>query len=494
MEIDISRPTFDAVKHFSSVLHLQGRALMDADLNEQALILLHQLRTAIADIVGPAARPANAPGFQIFTAPPTDKKGADLWISPGRCYVDGILVENEVGDPDPKPNPTWLQYSTQPDGYVDLTNDRDRLPDDKPFGVYLRVWERAITFVQDPAIRDIALGDLTPDTAARAKVIWQVAVMPLGTDAKHFDDTVLGPNLKQFNPRPGLLAARARRPLDADKDPCNVPPEAMYRGPENQLYRVEVHSGGQAWKGDVGETLGGATFMWSRENAAVVMPIEPVKGATVVLDTLGRDGKLDLEVGDWVEISDDAAASRVADDRALTGAPQPAAPLLQITAIDYGAHTITLSGPVTGDVGTHPALHPLVRRWDHTSPTLYGEPGGRAGRAPQRVNIASDGALPLIEGKWIALEDGVEVMFSSPDTKNPQQNPGTYRAGDYWMIPARTVTGDVEWPQDAKGPVSRAADGVAYYYAALAFVPAGPAGTPAVPSPSCTTFNPRFSA
>jgi hypothetical protein len=464
MQIDISRPTFDAAKHFSSVLHLQGRALMDADLNEQALILLHQLRTAIADIVGPAAMPVNAKGFSGFLIQAQtnkDNKVVDLWISPGRCYVDGILVENEVGDPDPNKSATWLKYSTQPDGYVDLANDGDRPPNDKPFGVYLRVWERAITFVQDPAIRDIALGDLTPDTAARAKVIWQVAVMPLVAGrTTAFDDKVLGDKLTEFNPRPGLLAARARRPLDADKDPCNVPPEAMYRGPENQLYRVEVHSGGQAWKGDVGKTLGGATVKWSREDAAVVMPIESVNGATMVLDTLGRDGKLGLEVGDWVEISDDAAASRVADDRALTGGPLPAAPLLQITAIDYGAHTITLSGEVTGDVGTHPALHPLVRRWDHTSPTLYDG---------QRFNVASDGALPLIEDKWIALEDGVEVMFSSPVT----QNPGTYRAGNYWMIPARTVTGDVEWPQDANGPVSRAADGVAYHYAALALVPVG---------------------
>ena len=462
MQIDISRPTFDAAKHFSSVLHLQGRALMDADLNEQALILLHQLRTVIADLVGPAATPVDAngsSGFLIVPAPNKDPKLGDLSISPGRCYVKGILVENEVGDPDPKNSSTWLKYSTQPDGYVDLTTDHDRLPD-KPFGVYLRVWERAITFVQDPAIRDIALGDLTPDTAARAKVIWQVAVMPLDADPTTRLDTVLAGKLTEFSPRPGLLAVRARRPLDADKDPCNVPPEAMYRGPENQLYRVEVHSGGPAWKGDVGETLGGATFTWSREDASVVMPIKPVKGATVVLDTLGRDGKLGLEVGDWVEISDDASASRVADDHSLTGDPLPAAPLLQITAIDYAAHTITLSGEVTGDVGTHPALHPLVRRWDHTSPTLFGR---------QRVNVASDGALPLIEGKWIALEDGVEVMFSSPDTQN--KNPGTYRAGSYWMIPARTVTGDVEWPQDANGPVSRPADGVAYHYAALAFVP-----------------------
>src|SRR6185436_2552628 len=42
---------------------------------------------------------------------------------------------------------------------------------------------------------------------------------------------------------------------------------------------------------------------------------------------------------------------------------------------------------------------------------------------------------------WIELENGIQVHFDA----------GTYRTGDYWVLPARTVLGDVEWPQDAAG-------------------------------------------
>jgi len=39
---------------------------------------------------------------------------------------------------------------------------------------------------------------------------------------------------------------------------------------------------------------------------------------------------------------------------------------------------------------------------------------------------------------WLALEDGIEVQFVEGQR---------YRRGDYWLIPARTATGGIEWPQ-----------------------------------------------
>ena len=454
MQADISRQTFDPAKHFAAVVHQQGRVQLDADHNEQAAILLHHLRTAVADILGPAAMPIGAAGFAIESVM-KDNKVIDLLISPGRGYVDGILVENGVGQVADKKS--WAKYSTQPDGYLDLT-DADALPT-VIFGAYLRVWERLITHVQDPQIREIALGDHGPDTAARTKTIWQVAALLLDRDPGTKFGEVLQDALNELDPRPGLLAARAKRPLDSDKDPCNLPPEAKFRGPENQLYRVEVHSGGPAWPtGSVtGETIRGATFKWSRDNACVAQSIRSMQGDTVFLASLGRDSKLSLEVGDWVEVSDDAVASRVADDRPLAVEAQPAPALRQVTAIDYEGRSVTLSGDSDGDAGRDPALHPLLRRWDHSSPSVY---------ESRQYKCAADGALPLIEGEWIALEDGVEVRFDSP---NPGQ-PGTYRSGNHWVIPARTVTGDVEWPVDQQGPVSRPAAGVRYHYAPLAIV------------------------
>ena len=41
---------------------------------------------------------------------------------------------------------------------------------------------------------------------------------------------------------------------------------------------------------------------------------------------------------------------------------------------------------------------------------------------------------------WINLEDGVQIQF-------PKTAGNSYRAGDYWMVPARVATGDVLWPR-----------------------------------------------
>ena len=44
--------------------------------------------------------------------------------------------------------------------------------------------------------------------------------------------------------------------------------------------------------------------------------------------------------------------------------------------------------------------------------------------------------VPAANDGFIELEGGVQVKFE----------PGTYKTGDYWLIPARTATGSIEWP------------------------------------------------
>lgn len=40
---------------------------------------------------------------------------------------------------------------------------------------------------------------------------------------------------------------------------------------------------------------------------------------------------------------------------------------------------------------------------------------------------------------WIPLEDGIEVQL--------ENEVGVYQIGDYWLIPVRTTTRDVEYPK-----------------------------------------------
>jgi hypothetical protein len=80
-----------------------------------------------------------------------------------------------------------------------------------------------------------------------------------------------------------------------------------------------------------------------------------------------------------------------------------------------------------------------------------------------------NGALQIEENEWLVLEDGVQVRFQSLRTEDSTHE---YRSGDYWLIPARTATGDVEWPGPADAPEAVPPHGVQHAYAPLAVVPA----------------------
>jgi hypothetical protein len=188
----------------------------------------------------------------------------------------------------------------------------------------------------------------------------------------------------------------------------------------------------------------------------VIFPIVGGGGtSTVTLENLGRDDRLSLAEGDWVEAQDDDSVLR-----------NRAGNLLRVQAIDRTSMTVTLSGAPDANVGADPSKHPLLRRWDHKE----GDPteGG--------LQLTGDGAALISEGSdggWLSLEDGVQIQFQMGPPAN------TYRTGDYWLVPARTATADVEWPtepaKDSSGnlvtvPIALAPAGVEHHYAPLAVV------------------------
>jgi Family of unknown function (DUF6519) len=234
------------------------------------------------------------------------------------------------------------------------------------------------------------------------------------------------------------IMARGKQPSPQDSDPCITSPAARYRGAENQLYRVEIHTGGPA---------GTATFKWSRDNGSVLFPIDDISGDEVTVTTLGRDPSLGLAVEDWVEIIDDRYP--------LRSRPSP---LRQVKSVDPVNMLVKLDADPAADTGRNRDLHPFLRRWDQQAPVP----------ASSGPPLADDNALLVVEkdaaDQFIDLEDGVQIQF--------QANNGTYRRGDYWLIPARTATGDVEWPRipGTAEPAERPPDGVAEHFAPLALV------------------------
>ncbi|OGB24088.1 MAG: hypothetical protein A3I66_11485 [Burkholderiales bacterium RIFCSPLOWO2_02_FULL_57_36] len=485
MKADITRDTFDPANHFSRVLDQQGRVTLDANGNEQTAILLHYLRALARDLIGPYGAPVDGGGFVL--APDDD---GNLSIGAGNFYVDGILVENE----------TPCLYSAQPDYPLasdDALQKEHQQPTGKNFWVYLDVWERHITWIEHEAIREKALGG--PDTCTRAKVVWQVKALDMdavpaideatrnriaaletkrkslkrqlarATDpakiaALEADIKAVELEIEALGAAGGgaLPAVGCAAPLDQltgisaaslaarvdpgqkTESPCLTSPDAKYRGAENQLYRVEIHRGGAADE---------ATFKWSRDNGSV---------ATAWFGTEGNDllvgNAHGFAAGNWIELSHDTL-----ELHGQSGA------LVKLAKVENGILTVDPASVTSTDALAWSKLlvNPRLRRW---SQVQTGDVVLADGAVPVQETTAGDPA-------WLDLEDGVQIRFAAD---------GKYRVGDYWLIPARVATGNIEWPPDANGkPALRPPHGVQHHYAPLGFLNWGDEGKLTINSCRC---------
>ena len=353
----------------------------------------------------PRRAAGTAGGFKVgLTADATD-----LTLSAGRLYVDGILCELGA-------ETTYTaQLAALDPAFAKL--DPPPLPARTgSYFVFADVWQRHVTVLEDRAIRETALGG--PDTATRTQTCWQVKLFPVDAGShclsapQDWLDATAAPT--------GRLRARTR-PGEPPKEPCIVPANAGYTRLENQLYRVEVHQGGDQ-----------PTFKWSRDNGSVAsewLPADTGDPKKLRVGDTGRDKVSGFAPGGWVEVTDDG--------REIQGQPGVLAKLLDVTG---NVLTLDLAEGTTLQRG----IHPKVRRWDSQGETVISPRAGDDG--------------------WLPLEDGVEVRFE----------PGTYRTGDYWLIPARAFigefSGDVEWPQDPQDgqPAALPPAGVAHHFCKLA--------------------------
>lgn len=485
MKNDITRDTFNPLKHFSRVLMQQGRVQLDADWNEQVSILLHYLRTVTTDLIGPAGGPADRCGFELIgdttrlgnvidklgeSLSPGEKskletllKNKDVLIAPGRYYVDGLLAENEQ----------FVSFLHQPGKPVtDKMVADDLEAAGKEVLIYLDVWERHVTPIEDDDIREKALGG--PDTATRAKVAWVARARHLTPDEEAArktvtlsappTDTQLANLRKALQPKfedgskaqlanRGLLRARIE-PQSKSDNPCVTSPESVYRGPENQLYHVEIHRGGSALKSDGTNKSTAATFKWSRDNGSVAAAWLDKDGHLLRVAAV-RDQTRGFAKSQWIELSDDR--------RELEGAPGT---LVQLKDGEAGSLTIdpqTTSGAV--DRSNFPT-NPKVRRWDQ--------------QGTEKIAL-HEGAISIEYDKWFSLEDGVQVRFQAPAPGEPHG----FRPGDYWLIPARVATRSVEWSwekndngeivKDNEGepvPLALPPHGITHHYALLGLLAA----------------------
>lgn len=408
MKGDFTRSTFDPSKGYSSVRMQQGRVQLDADWNEQVDIGDRLRQEGFTDIIGATGAPVEGGGFQVCVDDPDTK----LAVTRGRIWADGILCETPKPD---SPTDTWLFLDKQRGGF-DYPNEAGT------YLIYLDVWQQHITALEDPSLREDALGGA--DTTTRTRTVAQVKQLKVNAGTQCADVIKQLVSLKAT----GTLQARIRPAPEAGS--CVIPKFAGYTGLENQLYRVEVHT-----EGEIGKDTVNVTFKWSRENASIVTQVTEIDNVNnvITVKSLGHDS-LGFHDAKLVEITD--------ENQDLNGKPGL---LCNVTAV--GDNTLSLSSLNDAPMPTVSATS-KVRRWDG----FIKGPFVVAGESPS-----------VDEARWIELEAGIQIAVST----------GKYNSGDWWWIPARTGIGElggrIEWLLDGIGnPKALPPHGIEHHYCALA--------------------------
>jgi hypothetical protein len=488
MKGDFTRMTFDPRKHYSSVRMQQGRVQIDSDWNEQEDIRSHRERTLARDAFGSCGGPVDNAGFGITY----DGKIGDFIIGKGRYYVDGILCENEDD----------TAYSSQPDYRPDVA--AVNLPEGL-YLAYLDVWERGITAVEDSHIREVALGG--PDTTTRIKTVWQVKIELLSALPDRLDDEDRDLREKNVWSRIGLdlpesyMAARIKGRSEL----------------ENRLYRVEIHEGGLA---------GTATFKWSRDNGCIARAVEEIKGNTITISDPERNAVQILSPGRIVEVTEemeelsgksgifatitsirglDITLDVQGDEELSRRFPEEKKPKIKIRLWDskplsainkmawarvdkiageneirirkserdvpsrFGpGQVVEISDDILESAGRYIQARVTAIKEDAegynlilTNPTSH--TGIEAKITEQSLPISNNPRVRQLgaEDEWVDIERGIQVAF--------EKGEHYYSAGDYWLIPSRALSGQIEWPNDDKGePRFVRRSGIKHHYSKLA--------------------------
>jgi hypothetical protein len=384
MKGDFTRSTFDPKKSYSSVRMQQGRLQLDADWNEQVDIQNYFLQTCVKDIIGnledhwagaPKTKGEEKDYKNFLVELITNTQ--DFKIYPGRIYVDGILCELD----------TIIQYKTQFNHSNDLQSDFKEGIQDGDYYAYLDVWERHITAIEDPDLREVALNG--SDTTTRTKIVWQVKL---------------------------ILQSKWKDLLEQEKKPVTIKATATNLPSENQLYRIEIHEVKQPstetttiTKQPSTETTT-ITFKWARDNASTVFAIDEqgTKDNVIAIRSAGRDISQSFAPGQWIEIINETQ-----EKNNQSGTLVQLLDVISITST--GSQLIFDPSTVIGDSINQENLkvqkNPKVRRWD--------------------------GVYTAKNSQVIEVSDiGIKVQFNSQCL---------YRAGDYWLLPNRINQTSPEW-------------------------------------------------
>ncbi len=498
MKGDFTRFSHNPRKHYSRVLEQQGRVELDADQRESQDIHIDATRIRTIDVVGKTGAPLHDPGYGV------EWDNTQFVLTAGRMYVDGILARLDAdrnGTPLERGDTT--PYTQQPD----LPPPIAPIPRGTHALVYLDVWERHITHLEDPELLDSALDGV--DTTTRTRTIAQVRWHPLPDEESDcYDDAIWN----QVTAPPDSQASMWTVAIPPGASPCDNPVTGGYRGVENRTYRAEIHQSGTPYgiPPTATSSHANATTIGNDPNGTSERII--TVDATTLDGNPWRPGDC-LEIYSQQSITNNTPGAAVRITAVTTGQPAGTA-TLNVVVIDGDLNVIASqttprvrrlaswkwsrdNGSVafavtefSSDLPTRIRLQRIgrdailaIRPTDWVEvhgdkPDLLGQPGTIAkvinindgtryvdlgtdvsshkddGHVKCRRWDNPDGPMPIRIGITEELEDGVQIKFTGT----------TFRSSDHWTLAARTAD-----PLIPEGP-PQPPQGIQHHYARLAVV------------------------
>ena len=377
MKTQISRDSFNGIKRYSGVYLQQGRMITDADWNETTEIARRRLDDALLDAIAAGVPRDTGVKLEAVAAQP-------LRIRRGRVYAGGVgaLVTSTLADP---AQPFGLNQQ------ADLPLPDNVVPPAVSYRVYLDVWDRAVTSLEDAQLRDPAFHGA--DTASRTQTMAQLK----------WCGAALDPENPAVNPRMGdaALTLTLRSQL-AGLDPCDPCAREITIPPRigNYLFRLEVHAVEGGPKNPTRLVL-----KWSSENGAEAHAVgtEPA----------------DFKGNDWVY---EYFTSR--------------------TEKHLGVHLAGGISPLVGQLlerfpDAPPDGFPFVRRWDgYCSLRRQGTQWSLEDGRERSVDLSTSSSADA-DGHAAFAGNALTIQLSTLTLELAISNQTSFVAGDYWLASLR---------------------------------------------------------
>ncbi len=325
--------------------------------------------------------------------------------SNSRMYITGIQCQKEF-------NETFLTQQDYPVSQNLLVEpegaESDKNITKTHYLAYADVWERGISYIEDPTLREIALSG--PDTTTRIKTICQIKLreIPIIENIKEKMEMINGEIKKLKNTSSGRLSTIVS---STDENQSTI-----YPGLDNRLYKIQIHDSGS-------KIDNVATFKWSLDNGSTAYSLSSFDAFSVSLAHSVNNLESDFKIGDLIEVIDDF------DDLSEL----PKGNLRRITSIDLDSRTLGWTSSNQNDVsGMNYLYNPITKIFVSTArPKIIKWDGIK------KVNSESQQGILLADdtpNKMVSDDEGVRIKFTD----------GNYWCGDYWNFYTRTLTNSVQ--------------------------------------------------